>query len=157
MKSLVTEVKRIIHEEVLLSKHDMICESVNNTLTEYKNTILIRESILTNMFSLFLEPKVQKQAEALKDTPEYKELMHQMAQSTRSLNALTDRLKREIDKYNQNLKDMQKSGVKVKNGMDIKQMAAAVAKWRAEKEREFNKKHKSSMLSLNPDWSNYLK
>ena len=51
---------------------------------------------------------------------------------------------------------MQKSGVKVKPGMDIKQMAKEVEKWRADRARKFKEAHKEKMVTINPDWEKYL-
>ena len=152
----LVEFKQFLREQVLLEQHSQLRESITSSVQNFKNLHLVQEHILSGMIALFLEPKVRKQAEALKNSPEYKELMHQMKQSTDSLNALTTRLKKEVDKYNTNLKSMQKAGVKVKPGMDIKQMAKEVEKWRADRARKFKAAHKEKMVTINPDWGKYL-
>jgi hypothetical protein len=152
----LTELKQLLRKEILYEQHTQLCESINDSVQHYKRIYMLRENIISKMLSLFLEPKIKKQADAFKNSAEYKELIHQIEQSARSLNILTSKLKAEIDKYDSNIKDMQRSGVNVKIGMDAKQLSAAVAKWRSEKEKEFSKKHKTSLLSINPDWEKYI-
>ena len=85
--------------------------------------------------SLFLEPKYRKKVEAYKNTPEYKELLQQVKVSSEALEAVTKRLKTQIDNYELGIKKLQKMGLKVNSGMtpsdqyrDFKEWQAARAK-----------------------------
>jgi len=154
MKTTLTEVKKIIAEEVYAAKLSLIEADLNSTFNKIKTQTVLREGILSSIISLFLEPKVKKDAEALKKSPEYKELIRQIEVSTKELNKLTDRLKRRIEDHQENIESMQKAGIKVKSGMTPDQMWNAYKKWQTDRNTAFSKKWPDKDKQT---WEKYLK
>jgi hypothetical protein len=56
------------------------------------------------MVTLLLGPKLKSQADAVKNSPEYQELLKQIDINTKSMVRLTAKLKDKVDHYNKNLK-----------------------------------------------------
>lgn len=108
--------RQIIREEVGAAHINMLVEDISSITTEYDKSLVLYESILASIMSLFLEPKARKKAEAIKSSAEYKELEQQIKTSSESLNQLTKRLKTKIDEYEVMIKNLQQDGIDVKMG-----------------------------------------
>jgi len=150
----VTQLKKLLKEEVAAVKLEIITESVNNIYTDIKIKHKLKESIVADMLTLLLGPKLKAQADAVKNSPEYQELLKQIDINTKSMVRLTAKLKDEIDAYNKNIKSMQNVGVKVKTGQSPTQMKAAFDKWQKDQHAEFWKKHPA--MANNPEWQKML-
>ena len=143
----------LIYEQ-LNAKSALIESEFNSAIAQFKQYVLIQESLVSSVLSLFLEPKAKKQAEAMKDSPEYKELVKQIELSTKTLNALTDKLKEKVSEYNKNLASMKDAGIDVKNGMTPKQMMREFEKWQ-NKQNKAVEKLKPKIIS--PEFAKFLK
>lgn len=152
----VSRIKQIIKEETAAVKLSLTEQSINNEFSLLKKKVQLHESILGSLVSLFLEPKYKKKAEEFKNSPEYKELMHQIEMSTKSLNYLTAQLKDKIDDYEKGINSMQKAGIKVKMGMPIKAMWKEYERWKSDMDKEAGT-HKSKLIKINPEWEKILK
>jgi hypothetical protein len=152
----VSEVKQIIKEEIASIKLSLTEQSINNGFSLLQKKAKLYENILGSLASLFLDSKYKKKAKQFRDSPEYKELMHQMEMSTKSLNYLTAQLKDKIDDYEKGFESMQKSGIKVKMGMSPNEMWKELERWRADMNKEAAK-HKAKLVTMNPEWGKILK
>jgi hypothetical protein len=152
----VSKIKQIIKEEVASVKMSLTELAINNEFSLLKKKASLHESLLGSLASLFLDSKYKKKAEQFKDSPEYKELIHQMEMSTKSLNYLTAQLKDKIDDYEKGFESMQKAGVKVKIGMSPKAIWKEYERWKANMEKESGK-HKAKLINMNPEWEKILK
>jgi tRNA A22 N-methylase len=150
----VTQLKKLLKEEIAAVKLEIITESVNNIYTDIKVKHKLKESIVADMLTLLLGPKLKAQADAVKNSPTYQELLKQIDINTKSMVRLTAKLKNTVDDYNTNLKSMQKVGLKVKAGNTPAQMQAAYDKWKKEQHAEFWKKHPA--MANNPEWQKML-
>lgn len=105
----------IIKEEIGNIKKQLLI----NELKVYNDKVNLHENLIDSILQLFLEPKVRKKAEAIKNSPEYKELHQQIKISSESINQLTKQLKRKINDYESLISDLQKSGIPAKMGDSI--------------------------------------
>lgn len=96
MKS--SEIKKLIKEEVVFQQIEAVDLFIIETYQNFINKFTLNESMLASLISIFLDKKYRKKAEKFKNSPEYKDLLLQMKVSTDSLNAVTDQLKKAIDK-----------------------------------------------------------
>jgi len=149
-----TQFKQLIKEEIALVKSELITDSINTIYTDIKAKHKLKESIVADMLTLLLGPKLKAQADAVKNSPEYQELLKQIDINTKSMVRLTAKLKDEIGAYNKNIKSMQNAGVKVKTGQSPFQMKAAYDKWQKDQHAEFWKKHPA--MANNPEWQKML-
>jgi hypothetical protein len=101
---------------------------------------------------LFLEPKYKKQAEAVKNSPEYKQLSREIARTSDTINRLSKKLKKYIDAHQSNIESMKSAGIKVTKDMDGEQLFRAYKSWQT-------KLNKSAGIDtkVNPDWEKYFK
>jgi hypothetical protein len=152
MKSF--QLKQIIKEEIVIVKASLTEQSIKETVNSLYKTNKLYESILSSVLSIFLDSKYKKKADEFKDSPEYKELIHQMEMSTKSLNYLTAKLKDKIDDYDKNISSMQKAGIKVKMGMSPKTMWKEYEKWVNATTKASNK---NILIKTNPEWDKILK
>jgi len=150
----VTQLKKLLKEEVAAVKLEIITESINSVYAEIKVKHKLKESIVADMVTLLLGPKLKSQADAVKNSPEYKELLNQIDINTKSMVRLTAKLKDKVDHYNKNLKSMQTAGLKVKTGSTPAQISAAFEKWQKEQHADFFKKHKE--YANNPEWQKLM-
>jgi hypothetical protein len=149
-----SQVKQIIKEEIAAVKLDLITEELNQVHSEIKTQTILKESILADMISLFLGSKFKSEAEALANSPEYKELIGQMEISAKSLNRLTDKLKDKVQDYRKSVKSMQDAGLKVKLGQSPEQITAALYKWQKDRNKAIDKQR---ITKINPEWQKFLK
>jgi hypothetical protein len=112
----VSTLKQIIKEEVGNVKTQLLKEEITVLNNEYNTRLIVYESVLGSIMALFLEPKARKKAEAIKTSPEYKELAQQIKVSSEALEQLTKRLKTKIDEYESLIKGLQNDGIDVKMG-----------------------------------------
>lgn len=150
----VNQFKQLIKEEIALVKSELITDSINTIYADIKAKHKLKESIVADMVTLLLGPKLKSQADAVKNSPEYQELLNQIDINTKSMVRLTAKLKDKIDDYNKNIKSMQNVGIKVKAGLTPTQMKTAYDKWQKEQHAEFWKKHKD--MANNPEWQKML-
>ena len=127
----LSELKHLIREEIYNRKLSIIHESVTTLHTKWQNQRQLHEGILTSIYNFFLEPKYRKKVEAYKNTPEYKELLQQVKVSSEALEAVTKRLKTQIDNYELGIKKLQKMGLKVNSGMTPSDQYRAFKEWEA--------------------------
>jgi len=152
MKSF--QLKQIIKEEIVIVKASLTEQSIKETVNSLYKTNKLYENILSSVLSILLDSKYKKKADEFKDSPEYKELIHQMEMSTKSLNYLTAKLKDKIDDYDKNISSMQKAGIKVKMGMSPKTMWKEYEKWVNATTKASNK---NTLIKTNPEWDKILK
>lgn len=152
----VSKIKQIIKEEIASVKMALTEQDINNEFSLLKQKASLHESLLGSLTSFFLDSKYKKKAEQFKDSPEYKELIHQMEMSAKSLNYLTAQLKDKIDDYEKGFDSMQKAGLKVKMGMSPKSMWKEYERWKSDMEKDA-KKHKTKLVNMNPEWEKILK
>ena len=112
----VSKLKQIIKEEVGNVKTQLLKEEITVLNNEYNTRLIVYESVLGSIMALFLEPKARKKAEAIKTSPEYKELAQQIKVTSEALEQLTKRLKTKIDEYESLIKGLQNDGIDVKMG-----------------------------------------
>ena len=152
----VSRIKQIIKEEVESVKLALTELVIVNEFSLLRKKSKLHESILGSLTSLFLDSKYKKKAEQFKDSSEYKELMHQIEMSTKSLNYLTAQLKDKIDDYEKGFDSMQKAGIKVKMGMSPKAMWKEYERWKTDMAKK-SKTHKEKLVNMNPEWEKILK
>lgn len=152
----VSRIKQIIKEEVASVKLALTERAIVNEFSLLRKKSKLHESILGSLASLFLDSKYKKKAEQFKDSPEYKELIHQMEMSTKSLNYLTAQLKDKIDDYEKGFDSMQKAGIKVKMGMSPKTMWKEYERWKTDMYKKSGT-HKEKLVNMNPEWEKILK
>ena len=104
----LSELKHLIREEIYNRKLSIIHETVTTLHEKWETQRQLHEGILTSIYNFFLEPKYRKKVEAYKNTPEYKELLQQVKVSSEALEAVTKRLKTQIDNYELGIKKLQK-------------------------------------------------
>jgi transposase len=149
-----TQFKQLIKEEIALVKSELITDSINTIYTDIKAKHKLKESIVADMVTLLLGPKLKSQADAVKNSPEYQELLKQIDINTKSMVRLTAKLKDKVDDYNKSIKSMQSAGIKVKAGLTPAQMNAAYDKWQKERNAAFWQKHKAQ--ANDPAWQKLL-
>lgn len=148
----LSDIKNLIKEEVISIKESIIIDNFSKLRKKKK----IHESILGSIISVFLDKKYRKKAQEFKNSPEYKELIHQIEMSTKELNYLTSQLKTQIDDYEDGIKSMQKSGINVKMGMSPAEMWKEYEMWKAEQTKQ-TEKYKNKLIKINPKWQKILK
>ena len=115
----LTQLKQLIKEEVAYTKLEIITEDIQLIDSTHSRKCKLHETLLASLLNLFVEPKLRKQAEYLKNSGEYKELQQQIKVSAQALNNLTDQLKKKVSDYEKLIKELQKDGIDVKMGDDI--------------------------------------
>ncbi len=147
-----SHLKQIIKEEILYCNLQLIHEAFNKTQADLKSHYILRENIITDVMALFLEPKYRKQADAVKNSPEYKELSREITRTSDTINRLTKRLKKYIDSHKSNIESMKKAGIAATQDMDSEQLFRAYKSWQT-------KLNKSAGITtkINPDWEKYFK
>jgi hypothetical protein len=143
-----TQFKQLIKEEIALAKSELITDSINTIYTDIKAKHKLKESIVADMVTLLLGPKLKSQADAVKNSPEYKELLNQIDINTKSMVRLTAKLKDKVDAYNIQIKKFRKDGIKVKAGDTPTQLQAAFVKWQNDQKADFWKKHPASANNI---------
>jgi vancomycin resistance protein YoaR len=108
MKSLVTEVKKIILEEVYQYKLDTI-----------------NESMIQDFLALLLSSKVRRDLKKYKNTAEYKELERQIEINKKTMETLAAKLEKHAETRNALIKDAKKLGINVKDTMTYDDIVAA--------------------------------
>ena len=127
MKS--SQLKQIIKEEILNCNLQIIHESFNKTQKDLGRQFILRENIISDVMSLFLEPKYRKQADAVKNSPEYKQLSREIARTSDTINRLSIKLKKYIDSHKSNIESMKKAGIAATQDMDSEQLFRAYKSW----------------------------
>lgn len=150
----INQFKNLIKEEIASVKVEILTEHISDIQSDIKAQTILKESILADMISLFLGSKFKTEAEALTNSPEYKELIGQMEISSKTLNRLTDKLKDKVQDYRKSIKSMQDSGLKVKLGQTPDQISAAFYKWQKDRNKAINKQQ---ITKINPAWQKYIK
>jgi hypothetical protein len=89
----------------------------------------LTENIVSDIISLILSPKIKKEAAAIKDDPEYKELERQAKLAQQELEAISKRIERNLEKRAKVVRDMKKAGIKVATDMNSTQMFQAYQDW----------------------------
>lgn len=150
MKS--SQLKQIIKEEILNCNLQIIHESFDKTQKDLGRQFILRENIISDVMSLFLEPKYKRQADAVKNSPEYKQLSREIARTTDTINRLSIKLKKYIDAHQNNIESMKSAGIKVTQDMNGEQLFRAYKSWQT-------KLNKSAGIDtkINPDWEKYFK
>lgn len=150
MKSF--QLKQLIKEEILNCNLQIIHESFDKTQKDLGRQFILRENIISDVMSLFLEPKYKKQADAVKNSPEYKQLSREIARTSDTINRLSTKLKKYIDAHQNNIESMKSAGIKVTKDMDGEQLFRAYKSWQT-------KLNKSAGIDtkINPDWEKYFK
>lgn len=150
MKS--SQLKQLIKEEILNCNLQIIHESFDKAQKDLTAQFILRENIISDVMSLFLEPKYKRQADAVKNSPEYKELTREIARTTDTINRLSKKLKKYIDEHQNNIESMKTAGIKVTKDMDGEQLFRAYKSWQT-------KLNKSAGINtkINPDWEKYFK
>jgi hypothetical protein len=150
MKS--SQLKQIIKEEILNCNLQIIHESFDKTQKDLGRQFILRENIISDVMSLFLEPKYKRQADAVKNSPEYKQLSREIARTSDTINRLSIKLKKYIDAHQNNIESMKSAGIKVTKDMDGEQLFRAYKSWQT-------KLNKSAGIDtkINPDWEKYFK
>jgi hypothetical protein len=150
MKS--SQLKQIIKEEILNCNLQIIHESFDKTQKDLGRQFILRENIISDVMSLFLEPKYKRQADAVKNSPEYKQLSREIARTSDTINRLSIKLKKYIDAHQNNIESMKSAGIKVTQDMNGEQLFRAYKSWQT-------KLNKSAGIDtkINPDWEKYFK
>ena len=149
-----TRIKNKLIEEVYQSNLILLENHIHTISDKAKSMVMIQESIIGSILNLFLEPKFRKGADALKDSPEYKELVQQMEISTKLLNRLTDKLKNKVSEYQKSMDSMQKAGIKVKSGMNPEQMYKEFERWQKQRNKSLDKQ---KITKIDPSWERILR
>jgi len=112
----LSQIRQIIKEEVGNAQASNLLSEIYSIELEYDNVSMIYEGMVSSIISLFLEPKLRRKAEAIRNSAEYKELEQQIKVSSKSLEQLTNQLKRKVDEYEVLIKNLQRDGIDVKMG-----------------------------------------
>lgn len=113
---------------------------------------LLEESIISDIMSLILSPKVKKAMKNLKDDPDFIELERQIKVNADELNAINRRLEKNLSEREKHIVDMKKAGIKVEAGMNGEQMFRAYKEWQEKLNKSIGLK-KSGIQ----DWEKYFK
>jgi hypothetical protein len=132
-----SELKQIIKEEY-------------QKMNKNNKSILTEESIITKILYLFLSPKVKRDVNKIKKSPEYIELEQQASIAAKSLEAINKKLERAYRDQDTNIKSMQKAGIKITTDMSPKEKFKAYKDWQT-KERA-----SVGLSKLNTDWEKYF-
>lgn len=143
MKS--SEIKKLIKEEVVFQQIEAVDLFIIETYHNFINKFTLNESMLASLIAFFLEKKYRKKAEKLKNSPEYKDLLLQMKVSADSLNAVTDRLKKAIDKKEALEAEARSMGIQIKPFSSIDDLKAQFNSARMEQNPYKNKLEKHKM------------
>lgn len=108
---------------------------------------LLDESIVSDIISLILTPKVKKAMKALKADPEFQELEKQAKLAQQELEAINKRIERNLEKRQKLVDDMKKSGVDVRVDMNADQIYNAYKKWQSKESAKIGR----------PEWAKYFK
>lgn len=108
---------------------------------------IINETILQDIMSLILTPRLKKAIKSIKADPEYKELEQQIKKSKEELDSITKRLERNLERRSALVKDMNKAGIDVTNNMDSDQIYNAFKSWQSKEAKKIGK----------PEWAKYFK
>lgn len=150
----ISRFKNKLTEEVYQSNLMILENQIHAVSNNVKSVTVIQESIIASILNLFLEPKFRKGAEALKNSPEYKELVQQMEISTKLLNRLTDKLKNKVSEYQKSMDSMQKAGIKVKSGMNPEQMYKEFERWQKQRNKSLDNQ---KITKIDPAWERILR
>jgi hypothetical protein len=133
-----SELRKLIKEEIVNVKKQKLREDIHFLDDGYNAARKLYENVLSSIMSLFLEPGARKKAEAIKTSPEYKELEQQIKVSSDSLSQITRRLERKIDEYDSLIKGLQSDGIDVKMGDSMDKIVQKVKN----KHKDILKKYK---------------
>ena len=103
---------------------DLIKEQIQNVRLQ-----LLDESIVKDIMSLILSPRVKKAIKTLRDDPDFKELEQQIKLAKDELEAINNRIEKNLAKREKVVQDMKKAGIKVDTNMDSTQMLQAYREW----------------------------
>ena len=90
---------------------------------------ILTETIISDIMSLILSPKVKKAMKALRKGPDFIELERQAKQAKEELEAINKRIEANLTRREKVIQDMKKSGIKVNPDMDSVQMFRAYQDW----------------------------
>jgi hypothetical protein len=106
-----SELKQIIKEEY-------------QKMNKNNKSILTEESLITKILYMFLAPKVKKDINKLKKTPEYKEYEQQAKIAVDNLEQISDRLSRVHRAQEDAIDAASKVGIKYRPGMTYDEIMA---------------------------------
>ena len=84
---------------------------------------ILTETIISDIMSLILSPKVKKAMKALRKDPDFIELERQANLAKEDLEAINKRIEANLTRREKVIQDMKKSGIKVNPDMDSVQMS----------------------------------
>jgi hypothetical protein len=90
---------------------------------------ILNETIVSDIMSLILSPKVKKAMKALRADPDFIELERQAKIAKEELEAINKRIESNLTRREKVIQDMKKSGIKVDPDMDSVQMFRAYQDW----------------------------
>jgi cell division protein FtsL len=104
-----SDLKRIIKEEV--------------------NRELMMEGIIDSLIMLFLSPKLKRDTDKLKNSPDWKELVQKINSTREEMDMYNKRLAKYLVDYNKIAADAKKKGLKVKTNSTIEDLIAMTSKY----------------------------
>lgn len=80
---------------------------------EIDRELTLNEGILDSLIMMFLSPKIKREANKLKDSPDWKELMQKMKRNKEEIEMYNDRFEKALKKCKEEQAKSKKLGLKV--------------------------------------------
>lgn len=100
-----------------------------NLVREALQASIICEGIIDSLLMMFLSPKLKRDTDKLKNSPDWTELVQKINQNRKEIDMYNKRLERYLVDYNKIVADAKKKGIKVKPDATIEDIIAMTSKY----------------------------
>ena len=90
---------------------------------------MISEGIIDSLLMMFLSPKLKRDTDKLKNSPDWKELVQKINSTRDEMDMYNKRLSKYLIDYNKIVADAKKKGIKVKPNATIEDIIAMTSKY----------------------------
>ena len=97
-------------------------EEIKKIIKEETEAFLISEGILDSLIMMFLSPKIKKDVDMLKGSPEWLEWQQQALTAKKNMDLANERLEKKVIEYTKTAKKARAMGIKVKSWEDLQYM-----------------------------------
>ena len=88
-------------------------------MQEVTEELIISEGIIDSLIMLFLSPKIKKDVNILKNSPDWKELIHKINTTRDEMELWNDRFERYLAQCKKEVAAAKKMGIKLKDCSDL--------------------------------------
>jgi hypothetical protein len=88
-------------------------------MQEVTEELIISEGIIDSLIMLFLSPKIKKDVNILKNSPDWKELIHKINTTRDEMELWNGRLERYLAQCKKQVAAAKKMGIKIKDCSDL--------------------------------------